>query len=404
MNPSSFPRTMPESPPTRRRWPKILGISLCLFLLIAVAAFLIAVRALKGEIIAALGPGAEVRELKIGLTQAQIIGIRLPAPRAESGWPAEDFLRAERVIVTPSLASLLRGRIVLDNIRVEGAYLSLLRARDGRLRLIPTLTEGFVAKTARPPARARFAALRRPPFPKPCAVAPAAPPIAIGRLEIVESRLDFFDASLHGAPLKITLENLNLSLEHLRLPGLTGESRLELTGVIKGKQQDGNISIAGQIEFASKASNLKTRLQSVDLTGLQAYLVKAGDADIQRGLLDMEIHSVVKNGQLRAPGMLTLRHLELGDKSNIFMGLSRDLVIAVLQGGKDQISVRFTLAGDLNHPAFSLNESLARSIGVGLMSALGLNVKKLIQGLGNTGGDMGKLGESLGKILGGQQP
>ncbi|MDR1351130.1 MAG: DUF748 domain-containing protein, partial [Zoogloeaceae bacterium] len=384
------------STPSRRRWPKILGISLALFLLVIVIAFQIAVRALKSEIIAALGPDAEIRELKISLTDVQLIGIRLPAPKAEGGkkvtWPAEDFLRAERLTITPSLTSLLSERIVLSNIRVEGAYLSLLRERDGRLRLLPALTEKpALAKTVRRPAPTQFTALRRP-YSKPCATEPVGTKIDINHIEIVGGSIDFFDASVRKTPLKITLENFNFSLDHLRLPELTGESRLKLTSILKGRAQDGNINIEGKIELASKESDLKTRLQGVDLTALQAYLLKSNDTSIQRGLLDMEVRSVVKNGQLHGPGALTLSHLELGGNGNAFMGMPRNLVVAVLKGGKDQINVNFTLAGDINNPKFSLNESIAREIGIGLMSALGIGVEGLVRGLGNAGGDIGKLG------------
>ncbi|MDR2364458.1 MAG: DUF748 domain-containing protein [Zoogloeaceae bacterium] len=399
---------MTENAPTpaRRRWPKILGITLVLFLLVVVIAFQIAARLLKSEIVAVLGPNAEIRELTIGLTSVQITGMRLPAPKAENGkkaaWPAEDFLRAERLIITPSLSSLLRGRIVLSNIRVEGAYLSLLRERDGRLRVLPDLTEktASAARTTRRPAPARFAALRRP---QSCAAESAAgPQIEIGRIEIVEGALDFFDASVRKTPVKITLEHFNFSLEHLRMPELTGESRIKLTSVIKGNQQDGEIDIEGKIELASKESDIKTRLRNVDLSALQAYLLKASDASIRRGSLDMDVHSVVKNGQLHGPGSITLRHLELSNSGNAFMGIPLKLVVAVLKGGNDQISVQFILAGNVNNPAFSLNESIAREIGVGLMGALGLNVGNLVKGLGNAGGDIGKMGESLGKLLGGQ--
>ncbi|MDR2678927.1 MAG: DUF748 domain-containing protein [Zoogloeaceae bacterium] len=391
-------RTSPSS--SRRRWPWILGISLFLILLVAVIAFQVAVRVLKREIIAALGPEAEIRELKVSLTNVQIIGIRLPAPKDRADWPAEDFLRAERVLITPSLFSLFGERIVLDNIRVEGAYLSLLRARDGRLRLLPTLTEGKAA-SARLAAPARLATLRRP-HPQSCAAGTEGTKLDIRHIEMVEGSIDFFDASVRKTPIRITLENLDFRLDHLRLPELTGETRFKLTSVLKGRAQDGKVDIEGKIEIASKSSDLQSRLQGVDLTVLQAYLLKANDVSIQRGLLDMEVHSVVKNNQLHGPGALSLQHLKLGSNGNVFLGVPRSLVVMALKGGKDKIDVRFTLAGNLDNPSFSLNESIAREIGMGLMSALGIDVKNLARGLGNAGGDVGKLGESLGSVLGGQ--
>jgi hypothetical protein len=393
-------RTFLPSP--HRRWPWILGISFVLILLVAIIAFQIAVRVLKSEIIAALGPDAQINELNVGLTSVQIIGIRLPAPKDKATWPAEDFLRAERIIVTPSLASLFSERIVLEDIRVEGAYLSLLRTPDSRLRLLPALTEKTAtARRSNPVDHARLAALRHS-HAKPCATGNSGLKIDINHIEIVNSSVDFFDASVRKTPIRVMLENLDFRLDHLRLPELTGETRLKLTSVLKGRAQDGKISIEGKIELASKASDLQTRLQGVDLTVLQAYLVKVNDVSIQRGLLDMEAHSVVKNNQLHCPSTLTLRRLELGSNGNVFLGVPRNLVVMALKGGKDKIDVRFILADNLDNPKFSLNESIAREIGVGLLSALGIDVKNLAKGLSSTGEGAGKLGESLGKMLGGQ--
>ncbi|MDR0673980.1 MAG: DUF748 domain-containing protein [Zoogloeaceae bacterium] len=392
----------PERASSSRRWPKVLGISLALSLIVVVIAFQVAVRVLKREIVAALGPDAGIRELNVGLTHVEIIGIRLPASSAngKGAWPADDFLRAERLVITPSLSSLFGERIVLKNLRVEGAYLSILRERGGRLRLIPTLTENAApAKAVRRSDPARFSALRRA-YPMPCVTA-VGPRIDIERVEIMGSRLDFFDASIRKTPLRITLENLDFSLDHLRLPELTGESRMKLAGVLKGRAQDGKVRIEGEIEFASKDSDLHARFQGVDLTVLQAYLVKTNEVSIQRGILDMEVRSVVKKGQLHGPGTLALSHLRLGS-GNAFMGVPRNLVIAALKGGKDRIDIKFTLSGNIDNPGFSMNESIAREIGVGLMNALGLNVENLARNLGNAGGDIGKLGDSLGKMLGRQ--
>jgi uncharacterized protein involved in outer membrane biogenesis len=376
------------SPPIRRRWPKVLGISLVLLVLVAVIAFQIVARVVKDEIVAALGPDAELRELKIGLTHVQIIGLRLPAPRGEgkAAWPADDFLRAERITITPVLSSLLSDRIVINDIHIEGAYLSLLREAGGRLRLLPPLTENTTA-TIRRTAPARFAALRHSDRAntKPCATAPAGMKLDIQHIEMVNGRVDFFDASIRKTPLRIALENLDFRLDYLRLPEQTGESRLKLAGILKGRTQDGKISIEGKIEFANKTSDLQSRLQGVDITVLQAYLVKTSDTNIQRGLLDMEVHSVVNNGRLHAPGALTINHLELGNNGNAFMGIPQTLVVAILQGGKSTPKVRFTLAGDLNNPRFSLNESIAREIGMGLARALGINPSSSARVLGNPG-------------------
>ncbi|MDR1889047.1 MAG: DUF748 domain-containing protein [Zoogloeaceae bacterium] len=369
----------------RRRWPRILCISLVVILLVLVVVFQIAVRVLKNEIAAALGPKGEVQELNVGLTGVEIIGIRLPAEKMGNkggDWPVEDLLRAERIVVVPSLIDLLSARVVLKSIRIEGAYLSMLRSRDGRLRVVPSLTETAAPASSEEDSDAGAA-------------------ISIGHIELVNSAVEFFDATVRKPALKIRLEQLNVSLDNLHLPDLSGESALRVEGVIKGAHQDGKINIAGKIELASKESDLETRLRGVDLTVLQAYLIKAADTSVRRGSLDLDLHSVVNKGRLNGPGTLTLNHLELGSGSNMFMGVPRNLVVALLKNNKDQISIKFVLAGNINDPSFSLNENFMTNLSASLAASLGISLEGLVKGVGNVGSNVAKgVGSSLGKIFG----
>lgn len=378
----------PVSAP-RRSWPLFLLGGLLLLALLGFAAFQVAVHLLQGQVLAALGPRAELRELRVGLGGVEILGLRLPAePGAGKGaWPAPDQLRAERVLVVPSLADLLGARVVLSRIRVEGAYLSLLRTRDGRLRVLPGLTEGRNKEEGGGREETDGAA--------------SATPVSVGSIELVDGAVEFFDASVRQPALKIRLEQLQARLDELRLPDLGGRSRLQLDGVLKGQRQDGRLQLEGEVELASRESDLKLRLQGVDLTALQPYLIKAAETGVRRGSLDLEVHSVVRQGRLRGPGTLTLQDLELAPGGNAFMGMPRQAVVAMMQDRRGRISVQFVLEGDINDPRFSLNENLMTRVGSSVAGVLGISLEDLAKGVGSAGGSIAKgLGESLGKLLG----
>lgn len=378
----------PVSAP-RRSWPLFLLGGLLLLALLGFAAFQVAVHLLQGQVLAALGPRAELRELRVGLGGVEILGLRLPAePGAGKGaWPAPDQLRAERVLVVPSLADLLGARVVLSRIRVEGAYLSLLRTRDGRLRVLPGLTEGRPQEEGGGREEADGAA--------------SGTPVSVGSIELVDGAVEFFDASVRQPALKIRLEQLQARLDELRLPDLGGRSKLQLDGVLKGQRQDGRLQLEGEVELASRESDLKLRLQGVDLTALQPYLIKAAETGVRRGSLDLEVHSVVRQGRLRGPGTLTLQDLELAPGGNAFMGMPRQAVVAMMQDRRGRISVQFVLEGDINDPRFSLNENLMTRVGSSVAGVLGISLEDLAKGVGSAGGSIAKgLGESLGKLLG----
>ncbi|MGD9788523.1 MAG: DUF748 domain-containing protein [Sulfuricellaceae bacterium] len=359
-----------------KRWIAILVAAAVLIAVAAYAAFHFAVQALKGKVEEALGPAGEVAAIRVADGGVEIIGLRIRGDGAQGAWPAEDQLRAERIVVVPDLRSLLSSRVRIRAITVEGGYLSLLRTPAGRLRLLPSLLER--PKTDGAPG----------------------PAIEIGRVELRDSALEFFDASVRKPPLKLRLEQLNASLDRLSLPDLAGKSKLDLVGVLKGARRDGKVSLKGDIELASKDSVLTTQLRGVDLVTLQPYLVKATETGVRRGTLDMDLKSTVQRHRLRAPGSLTLTGLELASGST-FMGMPRNAVVSMLKNRNDQIKVNFTLEGNLDDPKFALNENFATRVGASMAEGLGVSLEGLAKGVGSASSSAVKgVGEAVGKLFG----
>jgi len=373
----------------KRRWLLIIGGTLITLLIAGFASFELGIRALKTQVEQALGPYGEVKEIRVALTGVEVIGIRIRAPESsdkasrggKSAWPADDQLRAERILIVPAWRDLLSAKVVLHTIRVESAYLSMLRARDGRMRVLPSLLEKATTDGG---------------------AQGSVPPISVGKVELVNSVVEFFDATVRQPPLKLRLEQINASVESLHLPELKGQSQLNVEGVLKGTQHDGKIVISGTAELASKESEITTRLRGVDLIALQPYLVKAAETGVRKGTLDLDLKSSVRKGQLHAPGNLTLSGLELAPTgSNTFMGMPRSAVISMMKDKSGQITIKFALDGNINDPRFSLNENFMARVGSSMASSLGISLEGLAKGVGSTGSGLAKgIGDSLGKLFG----
>ncbi len=375
---------------TARHWTLILCSLLVVVLIAGFAAFQFGVRALKGQIEKALGPQGEVKEICIGLTGVEITGVRIRAQKGTDKqplWPAEDELRAERILIIPDLLDLITAKVSLQSIRVEGAYISMLRARNGQMKVLPSLLEKPVSAGSTPGN----------PNAKESAIGV---PINIGRIELSSGTIEFFDATLRPAPVKLRLEQINAHLDKLQLPELKGQSPIMLDGILKGVRQDGKIAISGSIELATKESGLSTRLHGVDLVVLQPYLIKAIETGVKKGTLDFELNSSVKKGTLHAPGSITLSDLELTSTSGTIMGLPRNAAVAMMKNRKGKISVNFVLDGNINDPYFSLNENLTTRIAASLGNSLGISVEGLAKGVGSVGSSAAKgIGDSIGKVL-----
>ena len=375
-----------------RRKLLIVGGVLVLLSIGGFAAFQAGIGALKGQVEKALGPNGEVKEIRVRLTGVEITGVRIRAPKGatkQADWPADDELRAERILITPSILDLLSARVVLQGIRVEGAYISMLRAKNGQMKVLPSLLDNPANKTKTGASDTQGAGL-------------STPPISVGKIELVNGTVEFFDATIRQPPLKLRLEQINTTLGKLQLPDLTGQTSIKLEGILKGVRRDGQISIDGSIELATKESGISTRLRGVDLVALQPYLIKATESGVKKGSLDLELNSSIKKGLLRAPGTLTLSDLELASSSTsgTIMGMPRNAAIGMMKDRKGKISVRFVLEGDINDPQFSLNENLTTRIGSSIANVLGVSIEGLTKGVGSVGGDAAKgIADSLGKLF-----
>lgn len=357
------------------RWLLILGAIVVLLAAAGVAGVHFATKALKAQVEAALGADAEVGSITVGFSSIDVEGVRIKGPK---GWPAEDALRARRIVIVPELADLLSAKVRLKRIEVDDAYLSVLRSREGKLRLLPSLLE----KPATSGEKG------------------AGVPVTIGKVELKGGALELFDATLRTPPHKVRLEDLHARIDDIRIPELTGKTGIAIDGTVKGVQHNGSLSIKGWAEIASRDSEITMKLKGVDMLALQPYLIKAAETGVRRGQLDLDIKSTVKANQLRAPGSLTLIGLELAPSSGTlgtFMGVPRQAAVGALKDRNGRINIQFTLEGNITDPKFSLNESLAMRMGSSVAGVLGISVEGLAKGVG---GAAEGVGSAVRKLFG----
>ena len=352
---------------TRLRRRLTLGaIVLLAFVLLGFVGLNVAVHQLRSQIETALGPRASVGAINAGWTGVEVLDLRI---KGATGWPADDELRARRVHVRPDLRSLFGGPWRIAKVRVEDAYVSAMRTRDGKTHVLPALLDDRKKNTAGP-ARGEPSAA-------------GVPLVEIGRIEVDAAQLDFFDASVRKPALRLHVEQLDAEVEHLVLPALDKPIELKVSGVFKGPQRDGKIALDGNYTPATHDANVHARFAGVDLLALQPYLLKVADSGVRRGSLDLELRATVLNDKLKAPGKLTLTNLELASDGALatFAGVPRKAVLAAMTD-KGKLEVKFTLEGRLDDPAFSLNENLATKIASGMAESLGVSLSGVVKGLG----------------------
>ena len=339
---------------------QVIAIATPIILFVAVVfAYRVAVRSLQDKVVAALGAGSRLTELKLNWFTIELSGLSIDAPKE---WPTARTFEAERVTIIPDLRTLLTPQIRIASIVVESPYISVLR-NPGKLVMVPSLTEreGATAQNARS--------------------------VVISTIEFKNGRLDLYDATLGRSPLRTRVEEIDAVIQNVASPAAE-QTRFDITGVVKGIKRDGRARISGWVGPAARDSESRVILEAMDLVALQPYLVKKTEARVSKGTLDLNLESKVRNHNLHGKGNIILRDLTFAPSSGFFdtfMGLPRNAVISFLKDNNNAIDVDFTLAGNTRNPHFSLNENLSTRIATAMAGQLGVTITNVAEGLGTLG-------------------
>jgi hypothetical protein len=336
--------------------------------------------AVKARIAAALAPLGSAERIDVGIENVRLVHVRLHAP---PGWPAADALQADQITIDPDLPDLLRRRVHLNSVVIDGFTASVLRTAGG-LQVLPNLQQSIgpesVAKNWAFDARDTL----------------------IDRIEFTHGTFEFYDETIRQPPFRITLENAHASIKDLHLPWLTDPTLVSASGLIRGPQHTGTVSLSGWIRIANKDSQTTAQLRGVDIVTLEPYLLKRVSAKtpVVGGTLDMTLNATVHDQQLHAPGTVTLDHLQLADTGSpldTFLSLPTQIAIAALKLRGERVTLHFVLDGNLRDPKFSLNESFATKLSSGFAEALGVSVQGVAKGVGDT---LKGLGGALRNLIG----
>lgn len=363
----------------------------------------LALQQLQARLVAALGPRAEVQAITVGWSGVTVSGLHLAA---EAGWPDAEELSAQRIWLQPALDSLWSGPWRIHRIEVEDGHISLLRNRQGKLRLLPGLLDTPAAEP--PPAHASARKVPTTPASAGSAsasAAQAAQPGHAGDALVIDTivlrrvQVDLYDDSFRPAlrqPHHVQLADLAAQVGNLHLPALDQPLTLELQAQVRGAEQgkrpdgdtpsptDGTLNLQGEFTPASHDAQIQAQVKSVDLRVLQPYLLTVNAGGVRQGRLDLNLQATVKANHLHAPGTVALRGLELGHGSgwwDRFGTAGRQAMLNTL-ADKGRIEVHFTLDGRLDDPNFSVNDSLAQRFATGLAQALGVSVGGVVEGVG----------------------
>ena len=351
-----------------KRWHIALLAVVILLSTSIVIGYQLGVRLLQDRIVAALGAGSSVAELKVNWFSLDVFGVTIAAPK---DWPTGRTFRAARVRIIPSLRTLLTDQIHISSIVFEEPYVSVMRT-SGKWVIFPGLTEAREGKKNAEVSRANFS--------------PRA--VTISKIELQDGIVELFDATVSRPPLKTRLERVGAVIRNVTAPSLQTRTHIESAAIVKGIRRDGRARVSGWVGPNRGESSSQITLDAVDLVSLQPYLVKIGEAQVKKGTLDLRLNSDIRTSRLDGKGKIIIRDLEFAPSRGYletFMGIPRSALINFLKNNENAIDVDFVLTGDTSNPSFSINEAIATRVAMGMAAELGVSIRGLAEDFGTLG-------------------
>lgn len=299
--------------------------------------------------------------------------------------PFADRLSVERIVIRPSLLSLLSGRLDIGEIVLERPWLLLEIAPDGSL-----------VKIFRP-RRASFSHATAAPL-----------PVRIKRIKVNNGSLDLLDRHIvHKGGVGVsnpreqyhlvTLRDIAFSAGSYDIPATKRATPVRLNLACKG---GGTLSVHGDVTPKGLDTHLMLELAGLDITRFRPYFLKKGDLDVASGTLSATSTITIENRRLNAPGTLRLSGLTFVNSGakGMLMGVPAWAFIKFLSDSKDELSVNFSLNGSLDNPRFAVRQTLVDQVATALASKLGISsVTSIGKGIIDIGG------KGIKKLFGGRK-
>lgn len=173
-------------------------------------------------------------------------------------------------------------------------------------------------------------------------------------------QIDINDGSANFADLSLT-PNFATAIQQLNGQIGTIDNRKPVPAKVdvKGKvDRYAPVTIKGALNpFNPLASlDIATSFKRVELTTLTPYSGKFAGFRIRKGRLNLDLHYLITNGQLKAENKVVVEQLQLGEKvdSPDAVDLPIRLAVALLKDTEGKISIELPVSGDLNNPQFSV--------------------------------------------------
>jgi hypothetical protein len=314
-----------------------------------------AVKFIQPRLQTVMGPGLTLEEIKLKTTYLSARGIQYEDPRSK-----QRFFQAEEIRIYPSLLSLLRKSLLIKEVAVLRPSFFFYRSREGHMVGPWVMPEkGNEESETSEEEKKRRGAFG----------------VQIGRIRIQKGSIDFEDRKIGDLSPRMKWRELDFEIRDIRYPLTSLHSPVELMGKMKGKAQEGSITVKGWIDAKTMDMETSLRIREIEVKTFEPYYRKRVTAEIESGTVDMDSRIAVKEKRIDAPGELDLINLHIKEGGGTVFWIPAETLVPLLEKKGHRVKAKFHVKGDLENPQFNLQETFLTQVGISLAQTLGIPIK-----------------------------
>ncbi len=261
---------------------------------------------------------------------------------------AEPFLSWKALSADGFDFSLGPDKISIKEVRLVEPGTKIIIFKDQTLNLAAAFRR---APSSRPPAKTeKPKSDRANPF-----------PATVKRVRIEGAKVDFADLSL-VLPFAARIHELSGAVTGIS-SAPTNRTRLKLEGRV---DEYGQVNVEGSLSPLQLAafSDVKVVFRNVAMSALSPYSGTFAGRRIQSGKLNLDLEYKVEDRRLKSNNTVILDQFTLGERveSQKAVNLPLDLAIALLTDSEGKINASVPIAGDVDHPEFSVGHLVWQAI------------------------------------------
>jgi hypothetical protein len=339
-----------------KKWLVLIGIFLVLFIGGYFVLTFYAVKFIQPYLQKVVGPGFILEEMKVKNTYLSVRGIKYEDPQSK-----QRFLQTEEVRIYPSLFSLLKKTLHIKEFVILQPSFFFFRSQEG-IFVGPWVTmkkEKQEEEVSKEGEKQKGESSQ----------------IQIDRIRIQKGSIDFEDRKVEEPPAHLKLSELDFEIRDIRYPLASSQSPIELKGKMKGRTQEGSITLKGWVNIKTMDLVTSLNIQEIEVKTFEPYYRKRVTAEIDSGYLNMESKITVNGKKINAPGELDLIHLQVKEGSGMVFWIPSKTLVSLLEQKGPHIKIPFLVKGNMGNPQFNLQEAFLTQIFIHLAEALGIPIK-----------------------------